>query len=238
MFFSQQGVTNDSFPCNTVAGSRIGGNSKDRQRLSLCHEYHLFCVRQKELFKVAPAPFPLSTWGSTTPSVAVWAGKKRYFKLILYKKIMKKMVQLMVKRKVVNQKLLKPGRSWRSLRAPVSTMSLPGVTPGSRWRNPLNFKKPTCSESQEDLLALDGYWGYCSPSCSGELPSPTSKYNSIARSLSPRYPGTSYCPGTASQRAPTFGTWHSSTSPPGDLASATHTIRLQRWLFTLLAPNH
>ena len=29
------------------------------------------CVRQKELFKVAPAPFPLSTWGSTTPSVAV-----------------------------------------------------------------------------------------------------------------------------------------------------------------------
>ena len=89
MFFSQQGVTNDSFPCNTVAGSRIGGNSKDRQRSSLCHEYHLFCVRQKELFKVAPAPFPLSTWGSTTPSVAVWAGKKRYFKLILYKKIMK-----------------------------------------------------------------------------------------------------------------------------------------------------
>ena len=67
-------------------------------------------------------------------------------------------------------------------------MSLPGVTPGSRWRNPLNFKKPTCSESQEDLLALDGYWGYCSPSCSGELPSPTSKYNSIARSLSPRCP--------------------------------------------------
>lgn len=77
MFFSQQGVTNDSFPCNTVAGSRIGGNSKDRQRSSLCHEYHLFCVRQKELFKVAPAPFLLSTWGSTTPSVAVWAGKKR-----------------------------------------------------------------------------------------------------------------------------------------------------------------
>ena len=139
MFFSQQGVTNDSFPCNTVAGSRIGGNSKERQRSSLCHEYHLFCVRQKELFKVAPAPFPLSTWGSTTPSVAVWAGKKRYFKLIPYKKIMKKMVQLMVKRKVVNQKLLKPGRSWRSLRAPVSTMSLPGVTPGSRWRNPLKI---------------------------------------------------------------------------------------------------
>ena len=71
MFFSQQGVTNDSFPCNTVAGSRIGGNSKDRQRSSLCHEYHLFCVRQKELYKVAPAPFLLSTWGSTTPSVAV-----------------------------------------------------------------------------------------------------------------------------------------------------------------------
>ena len=67
-------------------------------------------------------------------------------------------------------------------------MSPPGVTQGSRWRSPLNFKKSTCSESQEDLLALDGYWGYCSPSCSGELPSPTSKY-SIARSLSPRYPG-------------------------------------------------
>ena len=98
------------------------------------------------------------------------------------------MVQLMIKTKFENQKLIKPGRSWRLLRAPVSTMSLPGVTLGSRWRNPLNFKKPACSESQEDLLALDGYWGYCSPSCSGELPSPTSKY-SIARSLSPRYPG-------------------------------------------------
>ena len=24
MFFSQQGVTNNSFPCNTVAGSKIG----------------------------------------------------------------------------------------------------------------------------------------------------------------------------------------------------------------------
>ena len=24
---------------------------------------------------------------------------------------------------------------------------------------------------------MDGYWGYCSPSCSGELPSPTSKYS-------------------------------------------------------------
>ena len=26
MFFSQQGVTNNSFPCNTVAGSRIGNS--------------------------------------------------------------------------------------------------------------------------------------------------------------------------------------------------------------------
>ena len=26
MFFSQQGVTNKSFPCNTVAGSRIGSS--------------------------------------------------------------------------------------------------------------------------------------------------------------------------------------------------------------------
>ena len=34
---------------------------------------------------------------------------------------------------------------------------------------------------QEDLLALDGYWGYCSPSCSGELPSPTSEYSLTTR---------------------------------------------------------
>ena len=30
-----------------------------------------FVFVKKKLFKVAPAPFPLSTWGSTTPSVAV-----------------------------------------------------------------------------------------------------------------------------------------------------------------------
>ena len=28
---------------------------------------------------------------------------------------------------------------------------------------------------------MDGYWGYCSPSCSGELPSPTSKYSLTTR---------------------------------------------------------
>ena len=34
---------------------------------------------------------------------------------------------------------------------------------------------------QEDLGSLDGYWGYCSPNCSGELPSPASKYSLTAR---------------------------------------------------------
>ena len=34
---------------------------------------------------------------------------------------------------------------------------------------------------QEDLGSLDGYWGYCSPNCSGESPSPASKYSLTAR---------------------------------------------------------
>ena len=29
--------------------------------------------------------------------------------------------------------------------------------------------------------SIDGYWGYCSPSCSGESPSPTSKYSLTTR---------------------------------------------------------
>ena len=33
---------------------------------------------------------------------------------------------------------------------------------------------------QEDLGSLDGYWGYCSPNCSGELPSPASKFSLTA----------------------------------------------------------
>ena len=34
---------------------------------------------------------------------------------------------------------------------------------------------------QEDLGSIDGYWGYCSPACSGELPSSTSEYSLTTR---------------------------------------------------------
>ena len=60
MFFSQQGVTNNSFPCNTVAGSRIGS----RNITEWCWS----------TIKVGLAPSLLSTWGSTTPWAEAWAG--------------------------------------------------------------------------------------------------------------------------------------------------------------------
>ena len=60
MFFSQQGVTNNSFPCNTVAGSRIGS----RNITEWCWS----------TIQVGLAPSLLSTWGSTTPWAEAWAG--------------------------------------------------------------------------------------------------------------------------------------------------------------------
>ena len=99
-----------------------------------------------------------------------------------------------------------------------SIMVIEGSKSISKSQLVLNLRKTCWPSTATGATAPPPAQGSCPP-----RPASTTASHEASRP-----PGTSNCPGTASQRAPTFGTWHSSTSPRGDLASATHTIRLQR----------
>ena len=151
------------------------------------------------------------------------------------------MVLLMVKRKVAKQKLHNKNREELTF---ASCTSLDDVTPWCYTR----IQVEKSSQFQKaNLFWISGrpagprrLLGLLLPLLlrGAALPDQQVQHRTKPLAMLPTPAGTSNCPGTASQRAPTFGTWHSSTSPPGDPASVTPTIRLRRWLFTLSAPNH
>ena len=192
-FFSQQGMTNNSFPCNTVAGSRIG-------RIVFIDNHCVDLVYwTSPSFKVDPVPSLLCTGGLTARRVEAWAGKKYS-------------LEHTICNHNADQHDRKKMQKSREELTFSSCTSLDDVTPwcytrikvGRLCSTKINFWK--CRTTWGPLTATGVT---APPPALGSCPLPPAS--------------------TVSPLDQTFGTSLSLTSPPGVLASATHTIRQPRW---------